>query len=145
MAVAEMVMGFADEAPGIVASPDRVTAWMLVAKAGDQFVYATRVRLPVGSKGAAAMRDLSDRGLVRLFQRPIKGGGMSNYVAERSSKPLPVAPEPVRYEPFVDDEATVIDALLPILRRAATCRRRWTASNGTGRSACSAWRPRPCG
>ncbi len=58
-----------DEAPGVVASPTRIDAWMEVAKHGDVFTYATRLCLPVNSAGAKRMRDLATLGLVVLTRR----------------------------------------------------------------------------
>ncbi|MFD1951887.1 hypothetical protein ACFSGX_14025 [Sphingomonas arantia] len=116
----------AGEAVGVVAAPDRVSAWMAVAQPGDEFVYATRLRLrllPAKSPGAAAMRSLAEAGLVQLFQR-LAGdseGQWRNYVARRTSRPM-----------LLDDDgdatvsrsdAVAEDAVLEVLtRRAALAR-----------------------
>ena len=115
----------ADEAPGIVASPERIAAWMAVAKSGDRFVYATRLCLPVASSGARRMRELADRGLVYLTRpRSSVDASMFNYTAERSSRPTPLTrPDRTRLvaaaKSIADGEAAAIDALLPVLERFA--------------------------
>ena len=111
-----------DEAPGVVASVERIDAWMAVARSGDRFVYATRLCLPVVSAGAKRMRDLAARDLVLLTRpRSAIDPSIFCYTATRSSKPtaltLPVRPRLVA--PIVEAESAVVDALLPILDRAA--------------------------
>lgn len=115
-----------DEAPGIVASPTRIDAWMETAKAGDTFLYATRACLPIGSAGAKRMRDLSDRGLVMLTRtRAPLDPTVFNYKAVRTSKPCALT-KPARPKlcavagPVVPAEAASIDALLPVLTRFAS-------------------------
>lgn len=114
-----------DEAPGIVAAPERIDAWMEVAKEGDRFLYATRACLPVGSRGAARMRDLAARGLVELSRpRSTLDPSVFNYQARRTAKPTALTkPErPVLAVPavaLVEDEAAIVDALLPLLTRFA--------------------------
>jgi len=114
-----------DEAPGVVASPARIDAWMEVAKAGDVFLYATRACLPVGSAGAKRMRDLAARGLVVLTRpRSTLDPTVFNYRAHRTSTPTPLT-RPCRptlvvpSAPLVDAEAAIVDALLPVLQRFA--------------------------
>ena len=114
-----------DEAPGVVASPTRIDAWMEVAQKGDVFLYATRSCLPVNSAGAKHMRDLAGRGLVILTQpRSTLDPTVFNYRAQRTSqatamtrpaRSLLVAPSTA----LVDDEAMIVDALLPVLERFA--------------------------
>ena len=114
-----------DEAPGIVASPDRIDAWMEVAKEGDRFLYATRAYLPAGSRGAARMRELAVRGLVE-FSRPRStlDPSVFNYQARRTAKPTAMTkPERPKLAlspvSLVDGEAAIVDALLPIVSRFA--------------------------
>jgi hypothetical protein len=114
-----------DEAPGIVAAPDRIDAWMAIAKPGDRFVYASRLCLPVASRGAKRMRDLAARGLVDLCRPRSKiDPTIFNYTAQRTSKPTAlVKPDRPRLvvpsAALVDDEAAIVDALLPVLARFA--------------------------
>lgn len=114
-----------DEAPGVVASPTRIDAWMEVAKKGDVFLYATRSCLPVNSAGAKHMRALADRGLVVLTQpRSTLDPTVFNYRAHRTdeSTALTRPARPVLVAPsakLVDDEAAIVDALLPVLERFA--------------------------
>ncbi len=115
-----------DEAPGIVASPARIDAWMETAKAGDTFLYATRAAIPVGSAGAKRMRDLAARGLVMLTQRrSTLDPTVFNYKATRTSKTCAMT-KPERptlravVDPVVPAEAASIDALLPVLSRFAS-------------------------
>jgi hypothetical protein len=124
MAAAPLIHVY-DEAPGIVASPERIDAWMEVAKPGDRFVYATRLCLPVASRGAARMRELEKRGLVVLTRpRSTLDATVFNYTAHRTAtmtamarphRPKLVAPAVV----LADGEAALIDALLPVLERFA--------------------------
>ncbi len=114
-----------DCAPGIVALPEWIDAWMEVAKPGDRFLYATRCGLPIGNPGAGRMRELADRGLVELTQqRSALDRSVHNYFARRTEKPTALA-KPDRPKlvapsaPLADDEATIIDALLPVLERFA--------------------------
>ncbi|MBY9062321.1 hypothetical protein K7957_05175 [Sphingomonas yunnanensis] len=112
-----------DEVPGIVASPERVAAWMELASAGDRFVYATRATLPLRSPGATAMRQLSDRGLVILVRpRCAADPTVFNYTAIRTKAPTSLE-KPKRERlvaRVIDAEAAVVDALLPVLERAAS-------------------------
>ncbi|KQN93866.1 hypothetical protein ASE95_02885 [Sphingomonas sp. Leaf231] len=111
-----------DEAPGIVASVERVNAWMEVAEAGDRFVYATRAMLPFRSPGAARMRSLAERKLVLLVRpRSTSNPELFNYTAVRTTVPS-VLRKPVRgtlSACLIDAEAATVDALMPILDRAA--------------------------
>ncbi|MEG3153024.1 hypothetical protein U1769_24285 [Sphingomonas sp. ZT3P38] len=112
-----------DEAPGVVAAAARILGWAEIALAGAEFVYATRCYLPIGSEGAKAARELQERGLVHLKQRRVQGGSTINYVAERSSLPWERArpravPKAMPYRPAAGEAAT-INALYPVLRRAA--------------------------
>jgi hypothetical protein len=114
-----------DEAPGVVATPAQIDAWMEVAKEGDRMLYATRACLPVGSRGAARMRDLGKRGLVQLTQaRSTLDRTVFNYMATRTGAPsaLTKPVRPVLGVPavaIVDNEAAIVDALLPVLTRFA--------------------------
>lgn len=114
----------AGEALNVVASPDRILGWAEIAQPGDQFVYASRAYLPSGSEGAKAAYDLATRGLVHLKQRRIAGSIATNYVAERTSAAWkPKQPKLPRSAPpairSADAEAAAINALLPVLQRAA--------------------------
>lgn len=108
-----------DEASGVVASIARIEAWLSIATAGDEFVYATRAALPPGSKSAAHLRELAGRGAVELFQRGTTEAGVRNYVARRTACPLGVKP-PIARTPVVDDSAfdEMEDRLLAHLRAA---------------------------
>lgn len=114
-----------DEAPGLVASPARIDAWMEVAKKGDVFLYATRSCLPINSAGKKHMRALADRGLVVLTQpRSSLDPTVFNFRAQRTDKPTAMTRQtrPVLIAPsaaLVDDEAAIVDALLPVLERFA--------------------------
>lgn len=118
------------EAPGVVAQPDRVAAWMELARPGDEFVYATRLRLttlPEKSAGAAAMRALAGAGLVLLFQRGAgdSEGRWRNYVARRTARPMPIvaAGTSAAATDPVTASAAVENAVLAVLtRRAALAR-----------------------
>lgn len=114
-----------DEAPGIVASPARIDAWMEVAKKGDVFLYATRSCLPMNSAGAKHMRDLASRNLVVLTQpRSTLDPSVFNYRAHRTDTPTALT-RPARSVlvapsvKLVDDEAAIVDALFPVLERFA--------------------------
>lgn len=114
-----------DEAPGVVASVERIDAWMETAKPGDRFLYATRSCLPIASKGAARMRDLAGRGLVLLTRpRCTLDPTLFSYQAHRTAKPTALA-RPMRpvlalaSVSVCDGEARIIDALLPVLERFA--------------------------
>ena len=115
-----------DEFPGIVASVERIDAWMAVAKPGDRFVYASRMSLPRVSAGAARMRELAARDLVHLVRpRSTIDPTIFNYTAIRSSVPSALTrPERPKLGvppvPLTHDEAAAIDALLPILERFAS-------------------------
>jgi hypothetical protein len=114
-----------DEAPGIVASPARIDAWMEVAKTGDVFLYATRLCLPVNSAGAKHMRALASRGLVVLTRpRSTLDPSVFHYRAHRTDVPTALTrpARPVLVAPsakLVDDEAAIVDALFPVLERFA--------------------------
>ncbi len=120
-------MAVVDEAAGVVAAPERIAAWLVCAKAGDEFVYATRCGLPVASPGAKAAREACALGLVQLFQRGVPGLRQRNYVARRTAKPMPVAreAEPAAANDLrhVDDEARALNAVLDLLSRAARFQR----------------------
>ncbi len=114
-----------DETPGVVASPERINAWMEVAQTGDRFVYATRLALPRVSKGAAHMRTLSQRGLVELTQvRSTIDPDYFHYCARRTSVPTALS-RPVRDKlalaaaELQRKEIAIVDALLPVLERFA--------------------------
>lgn len=111
-----------DEVPGVIADVRRIDAWMGTARAGDTFTYATRPFLPASSPGAKRMRDLSGRGLVKLTQaRCAPGVSLFYYRATRTSAPTPLE-RPVRPQlsaTVIDAEAALVDALLPVLERAA--------------------------
>lgn len=115
-----------DEAPGVVASPERIEAWIEVAKQGDVFTYATRLCLPVNSAGAKRMRQLEALGLVVLTRpRSTLDPTVFNYRAQRTGKATPMTRpvRPVLVAPsakLVDDEAVIVDALLPVLERFAS-------------------------
>jgi hypothetical protein len=114
-----------DEAPGVVASPERIDAWIEVAKQGDVFTYATRLCLPVNSAGAKRMRQLEALSLVVLTRpRSTLDPTVFNYRAQRTGKVTPMTRpvRPVLVAPsakLVDDEAAIVDALLPVLERFA--------------------------
>lgn len=115
-----------DEAPGVVASPERIDAWMRVAKAGDTFLYATRATLPIGSAGKKRMLDLAERELVCLTRPRSKlDPTLFNYTATRTSKPSALT-RPVRdvlrapAAMVIEQEAASVDALLPVLTRFAS-------------------------
>lgn len=114
-----------DEAPGIVASPARIDAWMEVAKKGDVFLYATRSCLPINSAGKKHILALAERGLVVLTQpRSSLDPTVFNFRAQRTGKPTAMTRphRPMLVAPsvaLVDDEAAIIDALLPVLKRFA--------------------------
>lgn len=111
------------ELAGIVAAPARMIAWAEHARAGDVFVYATRRLLPPGSEGAACVRTLAEAGLVHPTQRALPGRLERNYQMQRTSRvwcPVKVRPAPRGIvERAPDDEAVLLNALLPILTRAA--------------------------
>lgn len=115
-----------DEVSGIVASVERIDAWMTMAIAGDRFVYATRSFLPAKSAGAARMRQLDERGLVKLTQqRRADLPDIFNYIATRTSVDSAMR-RPVRHTigaRIIDAEPTLVDALLPVLDRAAKFKR----------------------
>lgn len=115
--------GAIDQAKGLIASPDQIEAWFALAQSGDRFVYATRSYLPAGSTGAQRMRTLSDQGLVHLIQkRSDLFIGEWCYLAERSSKSEATVRPPARPKSDVrstSDDVTAINALLPVLKRAA--------------------------
>ena len=117
-----------DEVPGIVAPRERIAAWLTIAQAGDEFVYASRmVRLPVRSPGAEVVRGLVRAGMVFAYQRRIPGRSEWNYFIKRSSKPL-TPPAPVRprlsavVESVADDEVETVNAVMAQLFRAARFR-----------------------
>lgn len=116
-----------DEAAGVVAAPERIAAWLVCAKAGDEFVYATRCGLPVASAGSKAAREACDLGLVQLFQRSLPGRRERNYVARRTAKSMPVAreaePTAANDVPQIDDEARALTDVLDLLSRAARFQR----------------------
>ena len=114
-----------DEAPGVVASPARIDAWLEIAKPGDRFVYATRLCLPINSAGRKRMLVLENRGLVCLTRpRSTLDATVFKYTATRTSKPTALTrpDRPVLTSdsaPLVDDEVAIVDALLPVLERFA--------------------------
>nr|WP_314471099.1 hypothetical protein [uncultured Sphingomonas sp.] len=115
-----------DEFPGIVASVERIDAWMAVAKAGDRFVYASRMVLPRVCAGAARMRELAERKLVLLVRpRSTLDPTIFNYTAIRTAVPSALT-RPVRDKlsvpsaPLAHDEAAAVNALLPVLERFAS-------------------------
>ncbi len=114
-----------DEAPGVVATPAQIDAWIEVAKEGDRMLYATRACLPVGSRGAARMRDLGARGLVQLTQaRSTLDRTVFNYMATRTGVPCALTKPDrpvltVSAASVADGEAAMVDALLPVLTRFA--------------------------
>lgn len=115
-----------DEFPGIVASVERIDAWIAVAKAGDRFVYASRMALPRVCAGAARMRVLAERKLVLLVRpRSTLDPTIFNYTAIRTAVPSALT-RPVRDKlsvasaPLAHDEAAAVDALLPVLERFAS-------------------------
>lgn len=114
-----------DETSGLVAGVERINAWLAVAKPGDRFVYATRLKLPPASAGAARMRELAERRVVMLMRpRSTLDPSIFNYTAWRTSVPCaetkPDRPRlVVKAEPLADNEAAIIDALLPVLERFA--------------------------
>lgn len=117
--------GVIDETPGVIAEPDRIDAWMEVARTGDRFVYASRQFLPTGCRAGKHMRQLAERGLVTLSQaRSTLNADFFNYVAQRTAKPTALT-RPTRTmlalaEPALSqDEAAITDALLPVLSRFA--------------------------
>jgi hypothetical protein len=95
---------------------------MEMAEAGDRFVYASRATLPIASAGAKRMRDLAALNLVCLTRPRSKlDPTIFNYQATRTSAPVPL-PEPKRptlTAHLVDAEAAIVNALLPVLARAA--------------------------
>lgn len=117
-----------DEFPGTVATVAMIDHWMSYARAGEQLVYATRCWLPAKSAGAAHLRTLAAQGLVHLKQRPIAGRPERNYVAERSSRREPLVlvtkltgagSSPQERRGAVNDDVTAMNAVLPLLARAA--------------------------
>lgn len=113
---------FMDEAPVMVADPQRIEAWAEHAKAGDEFVYASRAGMFAANNPSLAMaRALHQLKLVELIQRPIKGSFQRNYVARRTAVPIRAAVPRERgaARDFVEDEAAAIDAVLPLIARAA--------------------------
>ncbi|MFZ3483892.1 hypothetical protein [Sphingomonas sp. 3-13AW] len=121
-----MAAGLAGEAPGVVASPERLAAWLATAAKGDEFVYATRCALPVGCAAARVAREAFEAGLVTLFQRRLRDRPERNYVARRTASPLPVRGGGVARageHVHVDNEAEVHDRVLVLLTRAARFQR----------------------
>ena len=111
-----------DEAPGVMATIERIDAWLSVAKPRDRFVYASRCSLPMGSRSAAHMRALQDRGLVHLHcPRDPKNPTIFNYLAIRTDKPLPKVKgqRPTLSPQLATPDSAAVDALLPVLKRAA--------------------------
>ena len=108
-----------DEFPGTVATVEMIDHWLSYAKPGEQLVYATRCWLPAKSAGAAHLRALAAQGLVHLKQRPIAGRAERNYVAERSSRRKPLALAAQSEQREANDDVTAMNALLPLLARAA--------------------------
>ncbi|WP_147373721.1 hypothetical protein [Hephaestia caeni] len=112
-----------DEAAGVIATAGMIDTWLAVARAGDEFIYASRAWLPPGAAGAACARSLAEMGLVHLKQRPIAGTAQRNYVMERSSRAIDAATRgtrtPVSDKAPIDGEAAVMNAVMPALRRAA--------------------------
>lgn len=114
----------AGETSTVFATTDQLEIWASAARAGDEFAYVTRCTrmLPAKSPIAALARDLAERGMVALVQRPIEGGAR-NYVAQRTRKqwrePGAGAPFAERVSRFATAEAAAIDALQPLLERCA--------------------------
>ncbi len=118
-----------DQVPGVVASVERINAWMKVAKAGDRFVYATRQFLPIASTGRKRMLALAEAGLVCLTRpRSTIDPNVFHYVATRSSKSTamtkPDRPRlAARAAPIAPGEAGAVDVLLPVIERFASAAR----------------------
>lgn len=113
-----------DEAPGVVASVERIEAWLQVSTPGDEFVYATRLALPVASRGAAHLRALQDAGEVELFQRRTAEGTF-NYVARRRAVPavagLPQRPRPVPAAMLSEEASRLLAMLRGVTRNGLPC------------------------
>jgi len=114
---------FTDELPSVVASVERINAWIEVAKPGDRFTYASRATLPIASAGAKRMRELAARDLVCLTRpRSTIDQTIFNYQATRTSVPTALT-KPVRptlTPRLIDAEVALVDALLPVLARLAS-------------------------
>ncbi|WP_242095436.1 hypothetical protein [Sphingomonas sp. CROZ-RG-20F-R02-07] len=118
-----------DAARGIVASPDQILAWLQAAGYGDRLIYATRTCLPAGSPGAAQVRKLYTHGMVLPSRaRHPAHRDEWDYFVQRTSRPLDLVCEPRPERPklalttavLVDDEAAIVDALLPVISRFAS-------------------------
>jgi hypothetical protein len=113
-----------DEASGVVADAARIRAWAEHARSGDEFVYASRCRLPVVCSGAAEARRLADRELVHLVQRRIAGTDHRNYCMQRSSKAWPGGASATATEASGEAvPAPTLDAVYEAVERAARFKR----------------------
>lgn len=117
---------FSDEVAHVVASPERIRAWLSIAAPGDQLLYATRASSLGNAPGAVLMRTLASKCLVHLKQRRVGRSLVHNYIAERSSKALAVpAARPklsAKLDMIGDDEVGLVNALMEQLNRAARFR-----------------------
>jgi hypothetical protein len=110
-----------DEAPGVVASVERINAWLAIATAGSEFVYATLAQLPRGAPGAARMRKLAEAGEVDLFQRRTDVPGQRDYVARRRATAVQ-RPAPAMADPELPEEAQRLLAMLRgVARKKLPC------------------------
>lgn len=114
---------FSDEVTHVIASPERIRAWLSIAVAGDQLLYATRASSLGNAPGAVLMRTLASKGLVHLKQRRLGRSLVHNYIAERSSKlrEMPVVRPKLsaKLGMIGDDEVGLVNALMEQLNRAA--------------------------
>jgi hypothetical protein len=111
-----------DEAPGVVASIERIDAWLSIATPGSEFLYATRATLPPGCKPAAYLRTLAAAGEIDLFQRCCAGGGLKNYVARRKApEQKPEAPASSTRAERPERADDVLAMLRTVARRGLPC------------------------
>lgn len=110
----------------MVASPERIRAWLSMAATGDQFLYATWARAPGNHPGAVLMRTLAGKGIVHLKQKRVGTSLVHRYTAERSSKPIETpAPRAVlsaRLALIAEGETDLVNTLMQQLMRAARFR-----------------------